>query len=290
MRRLPLLLTLSGCLLPLEATNPLDVNNPETKGILPGFTLRWYDAEVHLEWDLVELDDVAGYNVYRRVGEDGSLEFEETTGYPPWQDYTPGRTGLNRMGYAMTVLGGSDSESLRTEERSVTTLIDPLDDTDVGDWEGGSFNEGEMVVSSATGTANWAASTRIEWSTFLFEARIDGFVAEDGGDRAIMLFFRGQSADFDDCYVASLLEDGTVQLSRRTEGEWITLDSVETGSSPFDSNTFGVVAANENLGVLLNGAMILQTEDSSYPSGYVGVGAQNGMHARVKSISVFSPQ
>ena len=282
----------SGCLLPLERTNPLDVRNPDTEGAPPGFELFWSSGAVILDWDALELNDLEGYKLYRREGTSGELLWVDTVQVPPWSDELASSEGLNELAYALTALSTSGLESPQTEPIAMTSLVDPLDGPNIGDWGEGdesiSFQGGDLVVSSSVGFFNSAVSSRRQWGDFWCEVDVKGATVEDGAGQAVMLLFRGQSKGFASGYVVSFFQSGRVILDRRTGGEWFNIMGADVGVNPFSRNTLGVRAEGSLITVYVNGSSVLQVQDTAYANGWVGLGAQDGMQASFKSSTLFT--
>ena len=131
-------------------------------------------------------------------------------------------------------------------------------------------------------------SARREWGDFRWEVDAKGATLEDGADQALMMFFRGQSQGFASCYVVSFFQSGEVHIDRRTGGEWFPITVVNAGVNPFTRNTLGVAAQGSLITVSIDGSPVAQAQDSRYASGWVGLGAQDGMQGNFKSSTLFT--
>jgi DNA-binding beta-propeller fold protein YncE len=57
----------------MESSNPLDPRNESTNGSPPGFDVVALDTRTELRWSPLRLEDLTGYNVYRRQGGSGTF-------------------------------------------------------------------------------------------------------------------------------------------------------------------------------------------------------------------------
>ncbi len=107
-----------------EWSNPIDPANPITNGDPYNIRASHIESGISLEWDSVGLPQLAGYNLYRRVDDDGFIRFQQTTANTTSHIDTTVADGHQYEYYVLAV--NSRGEVERTDTTSATIRSNPF--------------------------------------------------------------------------------------------------------------------------------------------------------------------
>ncbi len=279
-------LVLQGCLR-LEPTNPLDPANLATGGYVHGLGATWSDRGAELHWDTVDLEDLA-YNLYRQEKWYGGWESLTVTPAPPFLDGDTSLVGLNYYQYSVTARGTSGRESRLGPYVEVITLVDPLDDEELGNWtDDAGFDDGALALRSTPASSIAATALIQSWADHQVEVVFYGAVGP-GDEPTFNVFFRSYWPG-ENGYVASITEE-RVRLHRMEDGSPFRLAEASIAVDLTATNTVQVTALGPDIGITVNGTLVIEATDYTYSLGHIGFGAEDSFDARVDSLSVFQTE